>query len=182
VRRPIVAAASVVATMAAFVAVYPMYPQITYTVGQTFGPAPAATASAVAESPVAAGNEVRIPKIGVRTAILESDSLDILNKKEGVWHQSGTLGVDNFVLAGHRWKYLPPNTSTLYHLGKLQEGDTIVVDWFKKRYIYTVKQVLTAREERTDLIQPTAKPRLTIYTCNDKQETERIVVIAEPEE
>lgn len=180
VHKSIVAAASTVATAAAFVVVYPMYPQISYSVGQTI--APPATVNAIAESPVSAGNELRIPKIGVRTAVLESDSLEILNKKEGVWHQSGTLGVDNFVLAGHRWKYLPPNTSTFYHLSKLAEGDTIVIDWFGKRYLYTVKQVLTVHEERTDLIQPTPKPRLTIYTCNDKAETERIVVIAEPEQ
>ncbi len=181
VRRSIVAAASMVATAAAFLIIYPLYPQIQYSVSQTIGATQNAS-NALAQSPVATGNELRIPKIGVRTPVLESDSLEILNKKEGVWHQAGTLGVDNFVLAGHRWKYLPPNTSTFYNLDKLASGDTIVIDWFQKRYIYTVKQVLTVSQDRTDLIQPTSQARVTLYTCNDKKETERIVVIADLEQ
>jgi LPXTG-site transpeptidase (sortase) family protein len=181
VRRPIVAVASMVATAAAFLIVYPLYPQIQYNVSQTIGSVQSAN-NALAQSPVATANELRIPKIGVRTPVLESDSLDILNKKEGVWHQSGTLNADNFVLAGHRWKYLPPNTSTFYNLNKLVAGDTIVIDWFQRRYIYTVKQVLTVSQDRTDLIQPTAEPRVTLYTCNDKKESERIVVIADLEQ
>lgn len=180
VRRSVVAVASMAATAAAFLLLYPMYPQIQYSVA-TLTPA-ANAVNAVAETPVSNGNELRIPKIGVRTAILESDSLEILNKKEGVWHQSGTLGVDNFVLAGHRWKYLPPNTATFYNLNKLVEGDTIVIDWFKKRYLFTVRQTLTVSQDRTDLIQPTSQPRITLYTCNDKEETQRVVVIAELEQ
>jgi LPXTG-site transpeptidase (sortase) family protein len=177
VRRSMIALASVVATAAAFLIVYPLYPAIQYNVGQSLGTAQRAS-QALAASPVTDSNELLIPKIGVKSAILEGDSLDILNKKEGVWHQAGTLGVDNFVLAGHRWKYLPPNISTFYNLDKLSEGDSIIIDWYQKRYVFTVLQVLTVAQDRTDLIQPTTQPRLTLYTCNDHAETQRIVAIA----
>ncbi|HEX7259745.1 MAG TPA: sortase [Candidatus Saccharimonadia bacterium] len=125
-------------------------------------------------------NRVIIPSIGVNTPILESSSLAILDVHEGVWHQTGTLQTSNFVIAGHRFKYLPPNTTTFYNLDKLAAGDVIVIDWVGKRNVYTVAETRTIKATEIGVIAPTAVPQLTIYTCSDKEETERIVVIARP--
>jgi LPXTG-site transpeptidase (sortase) family protein len=76
---------------------------------------------------------------------------------------------------------LPPNTSTFYNLAKLSPGDAILVDRFNKRYIYTVKQVITVPETQNQVLSDTGTHLLTLYTCSDKAETERIVVTAEPE-
>ncbi len=158
---------------------YPLYPGVQYEVNQKIGvPAPVSQAAAEAE-PISQTNVLSIPKIGVKTSILDSPSLKILDKQEGVWHQTG--GIDNnFVLAGHRWKYLPPNTSTFYNLNKLEPGDIIVVDWLKHRYIYVVKSVSVVGKKQTEVIMPTPERQLTLYTCSDKKERERIVVVATP--
>jgi LPXTG-site transpeptidase (sortase) family protein len=102
----------------------------------------------------------------------------VLNTQDGVWHETGTLQNGNFVLAGHRFKYLPPNTSTLYNLKELTVGDTIIVDWYKTRYIYVVDKTETVRSTDTAVLNQTGGPRLTIYTCANAAQTWRTVVLA----
>lgn len=125
-------------------------------------------------------NRVIIPKIGVNTPIIEGSNLKVLDKSEGVWHQTGNVTKGNFVLAGHRFRYLPPNTSTLYNLDKLAPGDAIAIDWLGKRTVYQVKQMEVVPQNDVAILNPTATPRLTLYSCNDFRQTQRVVAIAEP--
>jgi LPXTG-site transpeptidase (sortase) family protein len=158
---------------------YPLYPALQYHLSPKLTQPAQATQASVNEEPISQSNVLTIPKIGVKTAILEGPDLSTLDKKEGVWHQRGALD-SNFVLAGHRWRYLPPNTSTFYNLDKLEVGDTIVIDWYKRRYVYTVSEKKVVPETASELLEPGNKRQLTIYTCNDKKETERVVVTALP--
>lgn len=168
-----------VAAVAAFVMVYPYVPEIQY---RLYKSTPAASADIVASEPtvVTAESRLVIPAIGVNTKILEGDSLSILDKEEGVWHQTGAFKTGNTVLAGHRFRYMPPNNSTFYNLNKLTEGDTITIDRDGKRVMYEVKQVRVVLASEVSILQPTERPRLTLYTCDDVHETRRIVVVAEP--
>ncbi|HUC19893.1 MAG TPA: sortase, partial [Candidatus Polarisedimenticolaceae bacterium] len=106
---------------------YPFVPAIHYRLShQANLPQGVQLAKVPAAQPASANNptnRVIIPSIGVNTPILESSSLAILDSHEGVWHQTGTLQTSNFVIAGHRFKYLPPNTTTFYNLDKLAPGD-----------------------------------------------------------
>ncbi|HVE81027.1 MAG TPA: sortase [Candidatus Dormibacteraeota bacterium] len=168
--------------VAAFLIIYPLWPGIEYELSRALNRQDSANAQLVKPDnlPVTAVNKVIIPKIKVSSAILEGPDLSILDREEGVWHQKGEAPGGNFVLAGHRFKYLPPNTSTLYNLGKLEPGDTIVIDWLGKRYVYAVSEVKTIGAGEVSILDQSLKQRITIYTCSDKQETERIVAIAEP--
>lgn len=167
-----------VVVVTGFLLLYPLYPGVKYHaqefVAQTFS-----NNAALAEAPPALSvdSEVIIPKIGVRTRILDASSLKILDKQEGVWHQLGNIN-HNLVLAGHRFKYLPPNTSTLYNLSQLVVGDSIIVDYDGRRTIYAVSGISTVAASRVDVLNQDGGPRLTIYTCSDKRETHRIVVHA----
>ncbi len=161
----------------AFLVLYPLYPAAKFQVQKRLG---SFNQAAVASPAVSSSNRVIIPKIGVDTAILEGPSLAILNKHDGVWHQRGAITGDNFVLSGHRFKYLPPNTSTLYNLGQLAVGDAVMVDWLGQRYLYTVSQTERVSQTDTAILAPSSTSELTIYTCYDKRQTERIVVIARP--
>jgi len=158
---------------------YPLLPGISYQVHKQFGGYSNDTSALAAPDPT--HNRLIIPKIGINSAILEGPSLNILNKEEGVWHQTGNIINSNFVIAGHRWKYLPPNTTTFYNLGQLQVGDTVVVDWYGSRHYYSVSQTEQVSQNDTDILKPTATTELTLYTCYDKRQTERIVVIATPQ-
>lgn len=169
---------TVVASLALIL--YPLYPGVQYQVQRqvstTIGHSQAQAAAAPPQ--VSATNRVIIPKLGVDTNILEGSSLAILDHADGVWHQTGTLQSGNVVLAGHRFKYLPPNTSTLYNLKQLSVGDTIIVDWYRTRYVYVVDHTETVRATQTSILSQTDGPRLTIYTCANAAQTWRTVVLA----
>lgn len=156
---------------------YPLLPGIKYQVQKQLG---SFSNTAAVAAPATDGNRLIIPKIGVSTAILEGPTLAILNKHDGVWHQTGTI-TDNFVVAGHRFKYLPPNTSTFYNLGEIEVGDTILVDWYGIRHIYTVSETKRIDQNDTSILKPTGTSEVTVYTCYDKRQTQRIVVIAKPQ-
>lgn len=179
-KRFAIASIAAVAIVAIAVLLYPVFPELKYRIYST---TPAAKADAVnvsvQEKPID-GNRLWIPKIGVDTPIVEGSDLTILDSEEGVWHQTGGYGYGNFVLAGHRFKYLPPNTTTLYNLDKLEAGDTLAVDWKGKREIFEVEKKLKVNAKDLSILNPTFQQTITIYTCSDKQETERIVIRAKP--
>ena len=182
-RRTLASLCSAAMLAGCFMLVYPFYPAAWQRVERQFTVFDAQLMAAdVPTMPTQWGaNQVIIPKIGVRAAILESDSQAILDQKEGVWHQKGDLKT-NLVLAGHRFRFLPPNTSTFYNLGQLQPGDVILVDWYNRRYAYTVKQTATVDQKQTEVLRDDGRAHLTLYTCNDEKETQRLVVVADPQE
>lgn len=167
---------------------YPLYPGIKYDIqSQLVALERSSQAGAVGQqlitpSPnVSRVNELIIPKIGVDTKILDGSSLKILNHQEGVWHQMGDLQTGNFVVAGHRWQYLPPNSSTFYNLDKLDVGDVIIVDWQGKRYNYIIKAHQVVPKTDIEVLNQAGGPRITLYTCDDKRQTRRVVVTAQLE-
>jgi LPXTG-site transpeptidase (sortase) family protein len=178
--RPLRYSLGAIAIASLALILYPLYPgvqfqvekQVSTTIGHTQAQAAAAPPT------VSDTNRIIIPKIGVNTNILEGSSLAVLNHADGVWHQTGTLQTGNFVLAGHRFKYLPPNTSTLYNLKDVSVGDTIIVDWYRTRYIYVVDSDQTVSINDVAVLNQAGGPRLTIYTCANLSQTKRTVVSA----
>lgn len=162
-----------------FLVLYPLYPAAQYQLDRAISTAVNHT-QALAQTPsqVSNTNRLIIPKIGVSANILEGPNLTVLDHQDGVWHQTGTLQSGNFVLAGHRWKYLPPNSTTFYSLNQLSVNDTIIIDWYRTRYIYQVDKIETVNASDVAVLAQTTTPKLTIYTCNDISETKRTVVTA----
>ena len=168
----------VTASAAAFLILYPFYPAAQYQVQkQVAATVSHTTALAATPAVVSAVNRVIIPKIGVDSAVLEGKSLAVLNKADGIWHETG-VETSNIVLAGHRFKYLPPNATTLYNLDKVEVGDTVVLDWYHKRYIYVVTGTETVTKTDIGIRNPSPTPTLTIYSCEEKNQAHRIVVHA----
>jgi len=127
------------------------------------------------------GAWLTIPSIGVDAAILEGPSQEILNKEEGVWHQTGALN-GNYVLAGHRFRLLPPNRSTLYNLDKVTIGDSLQLQSREGVItLYKVASISTVPENDLSILSPTTEPALTLYTCTDRKQTHRLVIRATPE-
>jgi LPXTG-site transpeptidase (sortase) family protein len=183
--------------VAAIVFIYPLWPSVAYEVQQlnpnsltatadesNVAPSSAPPVTNVLQSqgavPTTQPNQVIVPKIGVDTPIVEGPSLKVLNKTEGVWHQTGSVNHGNFVLAGHRFRYMPPNTSTLYELNQLQVGDIIKLDWMGKQITYHVIQMKVVPASDVEILNQTKSPRLTLYSCNDVLMTHRVVAIAIP--
>jgi LPXTG-site transpeptidase (sortase) family protein len=175
-RRTAKVALTALAAAALALLIYPYYPAVEYQAGKSLRQ-PAQAAEGVV--PLTSDNQLIIPAIGVRTPIVEGSSLSVLLKNNGVWHQTGALPSGSLVLAGHRFRYLPPNTSTLYNLGKLKTGDVMLVDWFGRRYSYQVSAVQAIPASNTEVLQQRTEPNhLYVYTCQDYKMTQRILVTA----
>lgn len=163
---------------------YPWVPEAQYRLQQALNPPTALpaveTANSFTQPAPTTQSRVVIPKIGVDSAILEAPDLSILDRAEGVWHQTGSLSKGNYVLAGHRFKYLPPNSTTLYNLDKLEVGDIALVDHEGTRRTYRVQSKRVVPASAVSVLDQTPGQQLTIYTCNDVRETERIVIVATP--
>lgn len=127
-------------------------------------------------------NRLVIPKIGVDVAIVVSPNQEEALAK-GIWHIPGTSFPDrgsNTVLSGHRFRFLSGNR-TLYLLDKLEKGDPIIIYWKGKEYDYVVTAEKIVGPRAVEILDPTDKPRLTIFTCSPLFSTkERLVLIAKP--
>ena len=58
------------------------------------------------------------------------------------------------MIAGHRFKYLPPNQSTFYNLDKLQAGDPIVIWWQSQRYEYRMVRSQVVGRDAVEILNP----------------------------
>lgn len=128
-------------------------------------------------------NMLVIPRIGVKTKILEGDSLNVLNEEEGVWREPQTSLPErgsNMVIAGHRRQFLPPNTATFYLLPELRKNDYIIVYWNKQEYKYRVIASFETSRYDSDVYEKTHNTTITLYTCTPLDTaTKRWVIKAE---
>jgi LPXTG-site transpeptidase (sortase) family protein len=128
------------------------------------------------------GNRLIIPEIGVDIPIVDSaNSSWALNR--GAWRLPETSTPEqgsNTAIAGHRFKYLPPNNLTFYLLDKLQAGDGFVVIWSGKEYDYQVVGSKIVLPTEVSVLAPTEKPTLTLITCDPIfSQQNRLIVTAE---
>ena len=163
--------------------IYPFCPRASYVLRAALPGGSAVITQAQREAtvgPPGPGNWLLIPSIGVKTQVLEGDDISILDRKEGVWHQEGEPNSGNLVIAGHRFKYLPPNTTTFYNLDQLKSGDTITLWWNGQRHSYRMVKSFTVNRDAVDILNPSSQEQLTIYTCTDLNASQRQVVVAKP--
>ncbi|MET1033370.1 MAG: class E sortase, partial [Candidatus Saccharimonadales bacterium] len=123
-----------------------------------------------------------IPSLLLDQRINEGNDASTLAK--GLWRRPQTstpASGGNTVIVGHRLTYSNPR-GTLYHLDKVQTGDSIGITWAGKNYAYTVREVKVVTAAAIEIEEPTTKPQLTIYTCTPLWlPRDRLVVIATPE-
>lgn len=135
-------------------------------------------------------NRIYIPKIGVNVELFEGGA-GVLEK--GAWHRFPERGDPvaggNFIVSAHRFSLgaTPGQTrqkSPFYHINKLEIGDQIIVDYGKKRYGYEITKHTEVKPTQVEIEEPLSEgeePRLTIYTCTLKGESDgREVYYAKP--
>lgn len=127
-------------------------------------------------------NRIVIESIGLDAPVVEGHTDEALNR--GAWHRPNTSTPEkggNTVITGHRFRYLPPNNLTFYHLDKVEDDDEIVVYWNGKEYDYVVTDIFVVDPDSIEIEVNTASPRLTLYTCTPLwTANKRLVVVAEP--
>ena len=127
-------------------------------------------------------NRIIIPKIGVNAPIVESQNSEY-GLSLGAWHVPESSTPDrgaNTVITGHRFKYLPPSNLTFYLFHKLEIGDIASVIWAEEEYYYKIKQIKIVEPTEVSILEQTATPTLTMFTCHPIYSTDkRLVVVAE---
>ncbi|MCS1352788.1 sortase [Mechercharimyces sp. CAU 1602] len=103
--------------------------------------------------------QIFIPKLGVKVPIVEGTSEKELER--GVGHHIASVlpgEGDNAVLAGH-------NNTAFTGLGKLVEGDQLIVESKEGVFTYIVEKTwITSMDDRTVIVSH-EQPLLTVYTC-----------------
>jgi LPXTG-site transpeptidase (sortase) family protein len=124
-----------------------------------------------------------IPTALIDEPIIQGRSLSVISKG-GVWlrpNGASPASGGNTVIAGHRFTYQNPH-GAFYHLDKVTVGDVIGLRWQGDTTKYVVQEVKIVKPSETQVEEPTADERLTIYTCTPLLTAEqRLVVIARPE-
>lgn len=103
--------------------------------------------------------EIEVPRLGLRAAILEGDSVEIL--RLGVGHLPGTPlpgEQGNVALAAHRDTFFRS-------LKDIRRGDRIVVLTAGKVLQYQVGVVKIVSPQSVEVLQPADENELTLITC-----------------
>lgn len=126
-------------------------------------------------------NRLRIPRIGVDSAIYEGDEEQLAF---GVWHLPRTAipGQDsNTVLSAHRWKYPVDDPRSFFDLDELEPGDEIIVEWNGQTHKYRMTSNEVVSPDQVEILSPSDTEQLTLFTCTPVYSTEyRLVIYAEP--
>ena len=127
-----------------------------------------------------------IPKIGVDMPIIINEKSETRGLARGAWQIPGTAlpgetgGYGNMVLSAHRYLYTS-GPRTFFNLDKLETGDEIFIQWLGKTYTYAVDGSKVVRPTAVEILNPTAAPRLTLFTCTPVFTTKnRLVITAVP--
>lgn len=115
----------------------------------------------------------------INMPVFFGDNEKILNK--GGWLYNLTSRPElggNSVIFGHRFKYLPPVSNTLYNLDKVEIGDEMVLTWQGKEYKYKVFDKKIIEPTDISVIYPSSDSILTVITCTPLFSTkQRLVVV-----
>lgn len=132
--------------------------------------------------PIPLENTLVIPKIDVDIKIVEGSTENAL--LQGAWHRPGTgdpVNGGNYVITGHRFRYVPPNNMTFYNLDKLEAGDLIIVYYEGVEYDYQVEESLVVNPEDLHIEDDLGYDVLTLYTCTPLwTSSQRLVIRALP--
>lgn len=122
---------------------------------------------------------IEIPSINISYPILSNSTEELL--KISVCRFSGPLPnrIGNLCIAGHNYK----NTLMFSKLHKLNMNDSIfITDLNNIRLEYIIYEKYTVKENNLNCITNTNDMQITLITCNDNNNSERIVVKAKVKE
>lgn len=117
---------------------------------------------------------IRIPKIGVDSAVVQGIERPDLRKGPGHYPLTPMPGqIGNAAIAGHRTTYGAP----FYRLDELGPGDDIAVRTVAGTYHYTVTKQLVVSPSDVSVLDPTPTATLTLTTCEPRYSAQKRLII-----
>jgi LPXTG-site transpeptidase (sortase) family protein len=144
-------------------------------------PDQAASGSAPVEQPkritdrlLIAGQDIDMPLLAWK------DGEAALYTGAWLWPDGSRPGqVGNTIIFGHRFRYLPPLSNTLFKLDDVAIGDSITVQWKGTDYSYRVTGTRVIDPTDLSVLAPSTQEQITIITCTPVFSTkQRLVVTA----
>lgn len=125
-------------------------------------------------------NRLLIPEVGISMPILTGELYESLD--HGAWLTGSRPGQKgNTVIFGHRFKYLPPMSNTMFRLDGLEVGDTFTVRWADTEHIYRVAEKRVVEPTEISVAGDFGDERVTLITCTPVWSTShRLVVVGFP--
>jgi len=117
---------------------------------------------------------ISIPRLKVNATIYKGVTDKQFDRGVGYWPGTALPGTrGNVVIGGHRTAALRP----FYNIEQMKPGDLITVSRPGKSFIYKVSKVLVVRPTAVWIVQPTATPMLTLFTCHPRGSTSMRYVV-----
>ena len=166
----------------------PFLPQLAYWLRDTSPEVVAPYAGALAQennsdtsTPIPKDNRLVIPSISINESIKESSTIGVINDG-GTWRRPNTAVPtenNNTVIVGHR--FYGADTSTFYHLDKVNVGEQMALYWEGEEILYEVTEKKIVDASQVSIEAPTKEKQLTLYTCDPIwSAVNRLVIIAKP--
>ncbi len=126
-------------------------------------PAPDPAPAVQPNAPVKAVLILSIPKLNLKTAVVEGVTPRDLSMGPGLYPDSARPGeTGNVAIAGHRNVF----GSWFRHLNRLGPGDRISITYRGQVYEYSVEKVFIVAENDWSVVAPTDYKALTLTTCD----------------
>ena len=105
---------------------------------------------------------LEIPALDLQVKVIYGVELDDLRKAPGFYPQSQYPGQGNVSIAGHRTTY----GAWFRHLDKLEKGDELILHYDDQAFRFRLAEVYPIHNRDWSVIEPTARPALTLTTCH----------------
>jgi sortase A len=103
--------------------------------------------------------EMKIPRIGLETIVVQGESARILHRAVGHLAETAMPGeAGNVALAGHRDGFFRP-------LKDIRVGDAISLNTLDGEFVYRVESTEVVWPSDVQVLQPTRENTLTLVTC-----------------
>ncbi len=105
---------------------------------------------------------LEIPALDLQVKVIYGVELEDLSKAPGFYPQSQYPGQGNVSIAAHRTTY----GAWFRHLDRLEEGDELILHYDGQIFRFWLDEVFPIHNRDWSVIEPTARPALTLTTCH----------------
>lgn len=119
-------------------------------------------------------DQIEIPKIKLRAALLPGVTPEKLKRGPGLYPQSAAPSEGNVSIAAHRGVY----GAWFRHIDELEPGDEILLYLNGIQYKYSVREQFITHDRDWSVIESSGKAELTLTTCLFGTSSKRLVVKA----
>lgn len=124
--------------------------------------------------------QITIPSVDLSLPILKGTTNENLMAGATTMRENQWMGVGNYPLAGH---HMNRQDLLFGPLLNVKKGESIYVTDLTYEYVYTVTETEVVDESRTDVIENTIEPKITLVTCYGPDDsTKRFIVTGELKE